>query len=106
MQHVMIRYTVKPECVADNERLVEQVFAELARTAPAGIQYASFKLDDGVTFVHVHSHDFSAGPSPVHSLSAFTAFREGIAERCDVAPVRTPLHEVGSYGFTGSGLPG
>ncbi|MEO6525462.1 MAG: amidohydrolase family protein [Gemmatimonadaceae bacterium] len=97
MQRVMVRYTVKPGRAAENERYMQEVFAELARTAPAGMQYATFKLDDGVTFVHVYSHESANGVSPLPELPAFQAFRAGLAERCEVAPVRTPLHEVGSY---------
>lgn len=101
MQRVMVRYTVKPERAAENERYVEQVFAELARTEPAGMQYAVFKLDDGVTFVHFYAHDSPEGRGPLPELAAFKAFRAGLDERCATAPVRTPLHEVGSYALSG-----
>ena len=105
MQHVMVRYTVKPERADENQRLVEQVFAELARTAPPGMQYSSYRLDDGVTFVHVYAHESADGHNPLPELAAFQAFRAGLAERCEVAPVRTPLHEVGSYGFSAASFP-
>jgi len=96
MQRVMVRYTVKPGHAAENERYIEQVFAELARTTPPGMRYAAFKLDDGVSFVHLYSHE-TGSSEPLRSLPAFQAFRAGLEERCAVAPVRTVLHEVGSY---------
>jgi hypothetical protein len=104
MKRVMVRYTVKAGRAAENERYVEQVFAELARLAPAGVQYATYKLDDGVTFVHVYAHESDDDAGLLSTLPAFKAFRAGLAERCEVAPVRTPLHEVGAYasGYAGT----
>ena len=97
MHRVMVRYTVKAGRAAENERHIQQVFAELARTAPAGIRYAAFKLDDGVSFVHVFSHESEKDAGALQVLPAFQAFRAGLADRCEVGPVRTPLHEVGVY---------
>ena len=97
MKRVMVRYTVKPGRAAENERYIEQVFAELARVAPAGVQYNTFKLDDGVTFVHVYAHEGEEGAGLLPTLSAFQAFRAGLNERCEVGPARTPLHQVGAY---------
>ena len=91
MKRVMVRYTVKPDRAAENERYIEQVFAELARLAPAGVQYSAFKLEDGVTFVHVYSHEGDDAAGLLPTLPAFQAFRAGLNDRCEVAPVRTPL---------------
>ena len=97
MKRVMVRYTVKADRSAENERYIEQVFVELARIAPAGVQYTAFKLEDGVTFVHVYSHEGDEAAGLLPTLPAFQAFRAGLTERCEVAPVRTSLHAVGSY---------
>ena len=94
---VMVRYTVKPERAAENERYIEQVFAELARTTPPSMHYSAFKLDDGVTFVHVYAHESPDGSDALRALPAFQAFRAGLAERCAVAPVRTVMQAVGTY---------
>ena len=94
---VMVRYTVKPERAAENERYIEEVFAELARSTPPDMQYSAFKLDDGVTFVHVYAHESPDGSDVLRALPAFQAFRAGLHDRCAVAPVRTPLHAVGTY---------
>ena len=102
MRRVMVRYTVKPGRAAENERYIEQVFAELARTAPQGMRYAAFRLDDGVSFVHVYVNENTDGTDPLPALPAFQEFRAGLEERCESARVATPLHEVGSYGFFGS----
>jgi hypothetical protein len=101
MQQVMVRYRVKPERVADNERLVRAVYDELERAAPEGFQYATFRLDDGVSFVHLAFTEGERAPLP--DLEAFRRFQEGIEERCDEAPVVTQLSEIGSYRLSGGG---
>src|SRR5215471_9556263 len=57
MPQVMVRYRVNPDRVAENEQLVRAVYDELAASQPEGLQYATFKLPDGVTFVHIARHD-------------------------------------------------
>jgi hypothetical protein len=94
MPQVMVRYRVRPDRVAENEELVRAVYDELASTQPDGLRYATFKLADGVTFVHVAEH---AEDNPLREVAAFRRFQEGIQERCDEPPVVTGVSEVGSY---------
>jgi hypothetical protein len=44
MKRIMVRYKVKPDRVAENEELVRAVYAELERTKPAELRYATFRL--------------------------------------------------------------
>jgi hypothetical protein len=97
----MVKYTVKQGRAAENQRYIEDVFEELKATVPAGLHYASFKLDDGVTFVHVASIDTESGENPLFQSAAFTSFLADIEDRCEVQPVTQALHEVGSYAFHG-----
>jgi quinol monooxygenase YgiN len=92
---VMVRYKVKPDRASENEELVRAVYEELRRTAPADFRYGTFRLADGVSFVHVAS--FEDGTSPLTGLAAFQRFQERIRDRCDEPPAVTELHEVGSY---------
>ena len=62
MRRVMVRYRVKPEQVARNAELVRAVYDELRERAPDGIRYATFTLDDGVTFVHIAEVDGEGNP--------------------------------------------
>jgi hypothetical protein len=102
MRHIIVRYMVKPDRVVENEELVRAVYAELAETQPVGLRYATFKLDDGVSFVHVAEHDEDV-PNPLQALPAFARFQERIAERCDEPPIVSRLTPVGSYRlFTGA----
>jgi quinol monooxygenase YgiN len=97
MKHVtMVRYRVKPDQAARNEELVRAVYDELHRTQPAGLRYATFRMQDGVTFVHLAEHEDAE--SPLTELAAFAKFQEGIRARCDEPPVATELHEIGSFG--------
>ena len=98
MKRIMVRYKVKPDQVAANERLVRDVYDELARTRPEGLRYGTFKLDDGVSFVHLALH---GAENPLRGVEAFGRFQEGIRDRCDEPPVVAELDEIGSYRFTG-----
>jgi Antibiotic biosynthesis monooxygenase len=95
MRHVMVRYKVKPERAAENEELVRAVYDELHRTEPAGLRYATFQLDDGVSFVHLAST--ADGQNPLPQVEAFQRFQENIRDRCDEAPVVAQLREIGSF---------
>ena len=95
MRHVMVRYRVKPDRVTENEELVRAVYDELYRTEPAGLRYATFQVDDGVSFVHVASTD--DGHNPLAQVKAFKQFQENIADRCDEPPVVSELREIGSF---------
>jgi hypothetical protein len=96
MPHVMVRYRVQPDRVAENEELVRAVYDELATSQPDGLQYATFKLPDGVTFVHVAEH---GQPNPLAETAAFQRFQEGIQDRCDEPPVVSQVDVIGSYRF-------
>ena len=98
MKRVMVRYKVKPDQVETNEALVRAVFDELHHERPGGFGYATFKLDDGVSFVHIVDESDDAGES-LTDVKAFARFREAIRDRCDEPPVATELHEVGSFRF-------
>ena len=94
MRNVIVRYRLKPDRVAENEQLVRDVYLELARTNPGGIRYATYKLPDGVSFMHVASID---GENPLPGLVAFQAFTRAIAERCDEPPITTEVTAIGRY---------
>jgi hypothetical protein len=98
MSNVMVRYKVKSERAAENEQLVRAVYDELVRVAPEGFRYATFVLEDGVSFVHIASTT-DDGHNPLRDIKAFAEFQHDVASRCDEAPVVTSFREVGSYRF-------
>lgn len=99
MRRVMVRYKVKPDQVARNEELVRAVYLELRRSEPAGLRYATFRLEDGVTFVHVAQ--IEAPENPLDELETFQEFGRDIRARCDEPPVVTDLHEIGAFRLFG-----
>src|SRR5262245_7632214 len=101
MKRMMVRYKVKADRAAENESYITRVFEQLNRDRPPGLRYASFKLDDGVSFVHIVSHEAADGNNPLSTLSAFKAFTAEIRDRCEEPPVAAELQEVESYRFFG-----
>jgi hypothetical protein len=93
----VVRYTTTPETAEDNQRLVQDVYAELATERPAGLRYATFRLDDGVSFVHVAVID--AEVNPLTTSPAFGRFQAGIADRCVEGPTVSTATAIGSYGL-------
>jgi Antibiotic biosynthesis monooxygenase len=97
MRRVIARYRVKPDRADENERLVRAVYEELHETKPEGLRYATLRLDDGVSFVHLSESE--SDTSPLTEVPAFKAFQKEIADRTDEQPVVTEAEVVGSYGF-------
>ena len=95
----MVSYTLEPDRVAENERLASAVYDALRASRPVGLRYATFRLGDGVSFVHIVSHEESQGVNALTALPAFQAFAAGVKDRCVAPPVRVDLTEIGSYGF-------
>lgn len=95
MKHVMVSYRVKAESAEENEGYIRAVFAELERERPAGLEYASFKLDDGVSFVHIAS--IAQAENPLLALEAFQRFSARIRDRCAEPPVSAQLSSIGAY---------
>ncbi|MDQ6927557.1 MAG: hypothetical protein M3159_02700 [Actinomycetota bacterium] len=97
MKTTVVRYQVKPERAAENQQLIEAVFAELQARAPEGFTYKVFRLDDEVSFIHVVIEHDVDDPDSLQDMQTFQAFVAGIAERCDVPPVATGATIVGGY---------
>jgi len=99
VKRVLVRYKVKSDRAAENEEFISNVFTELQKTNPGGLRYASFKLEDGVSFVHIASIETENGENPLSNSSAFKSFQEKIKDRCEDPPVAVDLHTIGSYRF-------
>jgi hypothetical protein len=99
MKRVMVRYKVKADRAGENQVLIETVFEELKDQRTSGLRYASFKLDDGVSFVHIASIETADDDNPLSRSAAFKAFQAEIKDRCVEPPVATELREIGSYRF-------
>ena len=101
MTRLMVRYKVRLEESAANEHAIEAVFAQLWEQSLPGLRYASFKLDDGVSFVHIFAGEDDHDRETLRSLPAFKAFSAAVRDRCEEQPVVIQLNEVGSYRMFG-----
>src|SRR4051812_45400518 len=88
MTATVVRYQAKPDRADENQKLIEAVFADLETRRPEGFTYKVFRLEDGVSFVHVViEHDNVEHPDSLQDVPAFQAFVAEIGDRCDVPPV-------------------
>jgi hypothetical protein len=97
MNATVVRYQTKPERAEENQKLIEAVFAELDERRPDGFTYQVFRLEDGVSFVHVAIEHDVDDPASLQDVPAFQAFVAGIADRCDVPPAASGATVVGGY---------
>lgn len=94
MKRTLIRYKTRPETTEQNQRLIEDVFAELQSKSPEGIRYMALRLGDG-SFLHfVESGE---GDNTLSGMDAFRAFQSGVRERCTEPPQRNDATIVGNY---------
>ena len=96
---VVVRYQTKADRAEENQALIEKVFGELNAENPDGLRYASFRLADGVSFVHVASVETSDGANPLNSSPAFAEFQRQIGDRLEDGPHPSGATVVGSYRF-------
>ena len=97
MPKVIVRYKVKSDRAEENIDYINRVFEALKQASPAGLRYASFVLEDGLSFVHIASIETEDGSNPLTELAEFQAFVADIASRCDEPPRPTPVELLGSY---------
>jgi hypothetical protein len=97
MKTIVVRYQAKAERADENQQLIETVFAELEQHQPEGFTYKVFRLDDGVSFIHVViEHDVDQ-PESLQAVPAFHAFVAGVEDRCEIPPVAMGATIVGGY---------
>ena len=92
---VIVRYRTHPEAAEENARLVEGVFTSLAEVDPGELKYTTYRLADGVTFVHV-AHLFGT-ENPLATLPTFVEFQRELPQRCVEPPASSEATVVGSY---------
>ena len=97
-RRVVVRYRVKPGQEEPNADLVRAVYRELAAVGPPGLRYATLRLGDGRTFIHLAIDD---GESPLPGLAAFRAFQAGARDRCEWGPEVSEAELVGDYRLFG-----
>ncbi len=99
---VQVMYKVKTDHVEENERLVRGVYEQLAAAGHDDVHYATFRRDDGQTFVHLAFFPSPEAQQKLGALAAFQEFQRDLGERCEVPPDPQPLTRIGSWNV---GLP-
>jgi hypothetical protein len=94
---VVVRYETHADTSDENQRLVEEVFAQLNKEDPGGLRYMTLRLADGVSFVHVALID--GEDDPLSKSPAFAEFQKGIRDRVIRSPEPTNATLIGSYRF-------
>jgi hypothetical protein len=97
MNPVLIRYKVKADRADENAQYISAVFAQLEREKPAGLRYAAFRLEDGVSFMHMVSDETPDSKNPLLDLAAFQAFIAEVRDRCEEPPTFVELSPLGIY---------
>jgi len=98
MEKVIVRYKVKPGKAEENEQLIKGVYQQLHLEGMEGLSYATYKLEDGLTFLHIANYS-GEGNAPLTGIDAFKKFSAGIKDRCDELPVVDHVTEIGSFNF-------
>jgi hypothetical protein len=97
----LIRYKTKPETAGDNQRFVEKVYEELTALDPGGVHYATLRLEDGLTFMHLFITDSDEAANTLGGIAAFAEFLRDLPQRCAELPTAQPITVVGSYRMFG-----
>lgn len=100
MQRVtLVRYVVKQEKLAENEKLARAVFAELRAEAPRHMAYALFRRD--AEFVHLFVNTRLDESDALTALPSFRAYAKDVDARCEspVEVTRLGLELLESFGF-------
>jgi hypothetical protein len=96
MKQVIVQYETRPDAAAENERLIKNVFAELAATRPANLHYFVLRNSD-THFTHVAFYDEVDGAGPLKKVAAFQEFQSTVSKRVAVGPVSTSVELIGNY---------
>ena len=99
MKAVRVQYTVKPEYVETNKANIERVMNTLRSNPIPGMQYASFLLDDGQTFVHINMAQDQETMDKLQQVAEFNEFRAQLKASGPVAPPQSENLNLVAAGF-------
>ena len=99
MISVMVTYKVKADRVEENEELVRGVYAGLAAAGAPEVHYATFRKEDGQSFVHVAFFATPENQAVLSNLPAFQEFQRDLGDRCELPPNPEPLTAIGARHF-------
>ena len=81
----------------ENQQLIEAVFAELDEGRLDGFTYKVFRLEDGVSFIHVWIEHDIADPDSLRVVPAFQAFIAAAQDNHEQPATFTEPELIGDY---------
>src|SRR5215469_16298001 len=98
MNVLMVRAKIKKENVDEATAAIDKVIQALQQAKPAGVQYASCLLGDGVTFVALLKLEDDGG-HPLRDLPAYAEMVENLKQWYAEPPAVDQMTVAGSYGL-------
>lgn len=97
-KRLVTRYAMQSKDAADeNQRRVEEVFAELSDTTPETVSYIVLRLEDD-SFVHISFHNHGDDDvNPIAASAAFARFQDGHSDRREGPVDQQKAELVGAY---------
>lgn len=68
---------------------------------PGGVHYATLRLEDGVTFMHIFTTDSDDAANTLSGIAAFAEFLRELPQRCAELPGTHAVAVVGAYRMLG-----
>jgi hypothetical protein len=96
MSVMLVRATVKDDCVTEVDQAVQAMFTAIDRAEPEGVRYASCKAADGKTYVILLELEDGI-ENPLPAVPEFRAFQGGLQGWLDQPTSPEHLTVVGSY---------
>jgi hypothetical protein len=97
MKALTVQYRVRPEFVDANIGNIRKVMEALRADPVEGMQYASFRLDDGETFVHINMAQDTETMGKLNDIAAFKDFQAALKASNPLTPPKvTKLNLIGA----------
>lgn len=100
MEHLLMRYRIKPAELEHHLELLRTVYADLNASDPGGLHWISYQLDDPHEFVELAFAPELPGPLP--TMDSFRRYRADLEARCESRSA-TELQPVAHYGLPTDG---
>jgi hypothetical protein len=93
----IVVYKAKPQCNAENERLLKGVFAELQAKQPRDVRYVAARLGEDI-YIHIVFADTGDGEAgPLAKLDAFRIYQAEVRNRLEGPPTIGEATIIGNY---------
>ena len=99
MKTVRVKYTVKPDYVETNKANIKKVMDRLKADPIPGMQYTSFTLDDGQTFVHINMAQDQETLDKLQQVEEFNQFRMALKASGPISPPQSENLNLVAAGF-------